>query len=330
MRLRQRLLPLLAAFAAACSDLPTDVADTVGLHATETGLSARVAPYARSALFREAIDAVMAAEGPQLLWRRTAPLRVHSASARAAQARGDSTAQLAAERMHREAQVGFMAYALGDARIDDVAHQVRNAVSEARVRVDALRAAGHNVTRAAALVQDAEVLLAGGASQPVDVLSAALEAADILDRLDQVLRSVERLPSLDELFAATIADVRNAAGPRAARALLAEHQTLVREAQSALANGGRVRAHDRLQEVRERQVRIIAQRIGAVGVRQHVDAIVAAEKALSGSPDERRRVVARDYLEQATSSLARGDVARALERAAVAAEIVNALAAESS
>src|SRR5690606_8739340 len=262
-------------------------------------------PYARSALFREAIDAVMAAEGPQLLWRRTAPLRVHSASARAAQARGDSTAQLAAERMHREAQVGFMAYALGDARIDDVAHQVRNAVSEARVRVDALRAAGHNVTRAAALVQDAEVLLAGGASQPVDVLSAALEAADILDRLDQILRSVERLPSLDELFAAAIAGVRNAAGPRAARALLAEHQTLVREAQSALANGGRVRAHDRLQEVRERPVRIIAQRIGAVGVRQHVDAIVAAEKALSGSPDERRRVGAR-----AGFGCPRGDSAR--------------------
>ncbi|HEU5209498.1 MAG TPA: hypothetical protein VFU06_08810 [Longimicrobiales bacterium] len=320
----------MATLPAACGDLPTDVTDTTGLHATETGLSAQVSPYSRSAVFRAAIDAVIETEGSQLLWRRTASLRAHSAAARAAQERADTAAQLAAEQMHRDAQVAFMAYALGDARIDDIVHQVRGAVDDARMRLDVLRTGGHDVTRAAVLVQDADALLARSGSQPVDVLATALDAADVLARLDQILRSVERLPSLDELFAATISEVRESAGPRAARALLAEHQTLVREAQGALADGGRVRAHDRLQQVRERQVRIVAQRMGESGVRRHVGAVVAAEKALQGFADERRRVVARDYLDQAISALARGEVARALDRAAVAAEIVNALAAESS
>ncbi len=270
MRLRRTLLALVATLPAACGDLPTDVADTTGLHTTETGLSAQVAPYSRSAVFRAAIDAVIETEGSQLLWRRTASLRAHSAAARAAQERGDTTAQLAAEQLHRDAQVAFMAHALGDARIDDIVHQVRGAADDARMRLDVLRTGGHDVTRAAVLVQDADALLARSGSQPADVLATALDAADILARLDQILRSVERLPSLDELFAATISEVRESAGPRAARALLAEHQTLVREAQGALADGGRVRAHDRLQQVRERQVRIVAQRMGEGGVRRHV------------------------------------------------------------
>jgi len=328
MRPRRIILPLLAALVAACDDLPTEVVDTVALHATETGLSADAASWSRSALFREAIDAAMGAEGPHLLWRHTAPLRTHSAAARAAQARGDVESQLAAEEAHRAAQVRFIAQTLGDARVDDVAHQVRGAMDDARVRLDALRAGGHNVMRAAVLVQDADALLTQG-SEPEGVLAAALDAADLLARLDHLLRSLERIPSLDELFAATISDVRQSAGSRAARAMLAEHQTLVREAQSALANSGRVRAHDRLQQVRARQVRVIAQQIGEVGVRRHVDLVTAAESALHGAADERRRVIARDYLEQAVSALARGDNERALDRAAVAAEIVNALAAES-
>ncbi len=328
MRPRRILLPLLAALVAACDDLPTEVIDTVALHATETGLSADAASWSRSALFREAIDAVMSAEGPQLLWRHTAPLRAHSAAARAAQARGDVETQLTAERAHRTAQVRFIAHVLGDARIDDVVHQVRGAIDDARIRLDALRAGGHDVMRAAVLVQDADALLAHG-SEPERILAAALDAADLLARLDQLLRSLERLPSLDELFAATISDVRESAGSRAARALLAEHQTLVREAQSALASGGRIRAHDRLQQVRAGQVRIVARQIGELGVRRHVDVVVAAETALQGAVDERRRVIARDYLEQAVSALARGDTEKALERATVAAEIVNALAVES-
>ena len=330
MHARRVLLPLLAAAAAACSDLPTDVVDEVGLHATATGLRADVEPWARSAVFRESIDAVLAAEGPQLLWRRTAPLRTHSAAARAASMRGDTAAQIAAERAYNEAQIRFMTHALGDARIDDLTHQVSSAIDDARERLDLLRAGGNDVTRAAVLVQDVDALLAQSGSQPARVLAAALDAADALARVDPLLRSLERLPSLDELFAATLADVRESAGPRAARALLTEHQTLVREAQSALANGGRLRAHDRLQQMRARQVRIVARRIGEEGVRRHVAEVLAAEASLQGAMSERRRVIARDYLEQAVTALGRGDTERALDRAAVAAEIVNALAAEPS
>ncbi len=326
MRSRSVILPVLALLAASCSDLPTDVVEAVGMHATAAG--AGVVAYSRPAVFGEAIDAVLAAEGPQVLWRRTAVLRAYSAAVRAADVRGDTAAQLAAERGYREAQVRFMADGLGDARIDDVTHQVRSALQDARSRLDVLRAAGDDVTRAAALVQDADVLLAREASQPAAVLAAALEAADVLARLDPLLRSLERLPSLDELFAATLADVRASAGPRAARALLAEHQALVREAEGALANGGRVRAHDRLQRVRARQVRIVARRIGEAGVERHVAAVLAAEASLEGLREERRRVVARDYLAQAVTALGRGEAERALDRAAVAAEIVNALAAE--
>src|SRR5690606_17512639 len=117
-------------------------------------------------------------------------------------------AQIAAERAYNEAQVQFMTHALGDARIDDLTHQVSGAIDDARARLHLLRSSGHDVTRAAVLVQDADALLAQGGSEPGQVLAAALDAADALARLDPLLRSLERLPSLDELFAATLADVR--------------------------------------------------------------------------------------------------------------------------
>ncbi len=328
MRSRLNLLPLLAFFAAGCSDLPTEVVDAVGLHATELGLRADVEPYSRAALFREAIAQVIDAEGPRALWQRTGALRRQAAAARAAQARGDSPAQVAAEREHRVAQLAFIAATLGDARIDDVSREVQTALADARARLAIEGAEGRDVTRAAALIEEAAAMLASAAPGPVGVLSATVDAADALARSDQLLRALTRLPSLDDLFAAAIADVRRDAGPQAARALLAEHQTLVREAQSALANGGRVRAHDRLEDVRARQVQIVVQRIGGTGVTRHVAGVVAAERAMAGSERDRRRVIARDYLAQAADALQRDQLERALDRAVIAAEIVNALVAE--
>lgn len=328
MRSRLNLLPLLALLVAGCSDLPTEVVDAVGLHATELGLRADVAPYSRAALFREAISQVIDAEGPRVLWQRTGALRRHAAAARAAQTRSDTAAHIAAERQHRTAQLTFIAATLGDARIDDVSREVQTALDDARARIAAARAEGQDVTRAASLIEDAAVSLAHAGAGPVGVLAAAVDAADALTRSDQLLLALNRLPSLDDLFAAAIADVRRAAGPQAARALLAEHQTLVREAQSALANGGRVRAHDRLQDVRARQVQIVVQHIGGTGVARHVAGVLAAERAIAGNERERRRVVARDYLQQAVDALQREQLERALDRAVIAAEIVNALTAE--
>lgn len=70
MRFRPTTLPLLAALALACgNDLPTELTAPARLQATELGLRADVAPYSRSALFREAVERVATAEGVAVLWK---------------------------------------------------------------------------------------------------------------------------------------------------------------------------------------------------------------------------------------------------------------------
>lgn len=331
MRLRSVSLPLLAALALACSsDLPTELTAPAHLQATELGLRANVAPYSRSALFREAVERVATAEGMAALWSETAELRRHASAARSARARGDIGQQLAAERAHRQAQLQFSASALGDARIDDVHREVRLALAATRARVVAAQATGRDVTRAALLVEEASAALADDGASPVAILAGATAAADVLDRADQLLQAVNRIPSIDDLFAAALSDVRREAGGRAARALLSRYQTLVREAEHALGADDRMDAQARLQAVRSEQVRIVAERLGSDGVRRHVSAVRTAERSLAQESTDVRRSVARDKLTEAATALQRGDIERALERATLAGEIVNALRAEGS
>ncbi len=328
MRVRPVLLPLLTVLAVGCSDLPTELAEPASLHATELGLRANVRPYARAALFRDAVERVARQDGVAALWRQTAELRAHAAAARAADARGAADAQIEAEQAHRRAQVRFTASALGDARIDDVAREVRLALTDARAAVAASQAAGTAVARAASFLDEAAERLDRAAATPVAILDAAMDAADLLDRTDQLLLSVSRLPSIDDLFARAISDIRRDAGPVAARALLGEYQTVVREAEQALRSDGRVRTHERLSAARAKQVSVVAGRIGEDGVRRYLARVRAAENALRVSPAERRREIARDLLGQSVSDLRAGRIERALDRAAMAGEIVNALAAE--
>lgn len=331
MRFRSVSLPLLAALALACSsDLPTELTAPARLQATELGLRANVAPYSRSALFREAVERVAQADGMAALWSETARLRRHASAARTARARGDAAGQLAAERAHRQAQLHFSASALGDARIDDVNRAVRLALEAVRTRVLAAQAAGRDVARAAELVEQASAALSAGAATPVAILSGATDAADALDRADQLLEAVNRIPTLEDLFAAALSDVRREAGGRAARALLSRYQTLVREAERALAAHDRLHAHSRLEQVRSEQVRIVVERIGGDGVSHHLSLVRVAEQALGEHADGVRRAVARDKLAEATTALRRGDLERALERATLAGEIVNVLRAETS
>lgn len=323
------MLPLLATLAvSACGDLPTDLATDAPLRATELGLSATVAPYSRAALFEEAVERVGRTDGVAVLLRQTTVLREHARAAQHARARGDTSHQRLRERAHRQAQIRFTAQALGDARVDDVAHEVRAAVENARLRVTAAESQGRDMTRARTLVEEAAARLTDPLPTPAGILEAATDAADLLERVDQLLLAMGRLPSLADLFASAVSDLRRDAGADAARALLAEHQTVVRAAEHAVAAAGRVRAHQRLRELRAAQVRFVAERLGRDGVVRHVLAVSAAEQELPGRDGDRRRAVARDYLDQARVALRSDDLERALDRSTIAAGIVNALALE--
>jgi hypothetical protein len=329
MPFRSTMLPLLAALAVvACNDLPTGLTTDAPLHATELGLSARVAPYSRAALFAEAVERVGRSEGLVVLLRRTSSLREHARAAQHARARGDTARQRLEELAHREAMVRFTAQALGDARIDDVAHEVRAALAAARTRVSAAESQGRDMTRARTLIEEAAARLADPLPAPAGILASASDAADLLAQVDRVLLAMGRLPALDDLFARAVSELRRDAGADAARALLAEHQTVVRAAEHAVATAGRVRAHQRLRELRAAQLRFVIERLGRDGVVRHVLAVSAAEQRLAGGDRDRRRVVARDYLEQARAALRNDDLQRALDRSTIAAGIVNALAVE--
>jgi hypothetical protein len=327
MPIRRILILLLPLAVAACDDLPTEAALDPSVVATELGLRARVPSYARGTLLREAVRAVAIEDGASMLWRRTAELRAQDAAARAARDAGQMDAQLEAESARRAAELVFIASTLGDARLDDVQRDVRVALEDLQGRVAMVRASGHDVTRAAALLADAERLLAAsaaGAPSRVEALGAALDAGDVLQRAQQLLDAVTRVRTLDDLFAEVLSDVRRESGADAGRALLAHYQTYVREAEQAMASRDRERAHDRLKRVRAEQLRIITQRLGSGGVADYIAEVTAAEAVLQ-MPDRHQRALAREHTIQAEQALRQGRLDVALERAALAAELISAL-----
>lgn len=318
------LLPL--AFAA-CDDLPTEVPAESPVVATDLGLRARVPSYARSALLREASRVVAVEEGASELWRRTATLRAQEIVARAALAAGDAPAQLTAEAERRAAELAFIAGTLDDARLDDVQRDVRVAAVELEARLAAAREGGHDVARAQTLLADAERVLAesaGAGASRVAQLGAALEAADALQRAQQLVDAVARVRTLDDLFGQVLADVRRENGMDAARALLASYQTHVRQAEQAIAAEERERAHELLKRMRAEQLRIVTQRLGSSAIAAYIREVSGAEATLV-TPDRRQRALAREHVLQAERAFRDGELSDALARAALAAELISAV-----
>ena len=328
MMLNRRFAFLLLPLAlAACDDLPTEAPAESSMVATELGLRARVPAYARSTLLREALRVVAVEKGAPELWRRTAALRAQEIVARAALAAGDEPAQLSAEAERRAAELAFIAATLDDARLDDVQRDVRDAALELQARLAAARESGHDVARAQTLLADAERILAASAeadASSVALLAAALDAGDVLQRAQQLVDAVARVRTLDDLFGQVLADVRRENGMDAARALLANYQTHVREAEQAIASDERERAHDRLKRMRGEQLRIVTQRLGSSAIAGYIREVSGAEAALV-APDRRQRALVREHVLQAERAFRDGRMSDALARAALAAELISAV-----
>ena len=325
--MRRSFLILLPLALAGCEDLPTELSSEAPVVTTELGLRAHVPSYARSALLREALRTAIATESAATLWSRTAELRAQDALARSARDAAQPDVQLAAETARRAAELELIAATLGDARLDDVRRDVAVALEELQARLVPVRASGHDVTRVEALLHDAEKLLASNLSARASraaTLGPVLEAGDAIQRAQQLVDALTRVPSLDDLLATVIADVRRASGADAARALIGPYQTWVREAEHAIASQDRERAHDRLKRMRGEQLRIITQHFGASGVADYVAEVRAAQAALV-TRDRQQMTLAREHALQAEYALQRGDLREALERAALAAELVSAL-----
>lgn len=220
---------------------------------------------------------------------------------------------------------------------DLVVQTVRGVTDEAarlRVRRDMLAGSGIDAPEANAILEDLPVLLARArtASNHIEALDAATRAAAHLDRMHGALAGAARLPTLTDLFDDAAARLQS----RARHDLVVESDELRDAAADALRSGVRDHAHETARAARDAQIRVVIEALGpdvvadVIGWGQHrvreQEMKLAAESAVRDvSRLERMNASAGDMLQRADLQLRRGNSAAALDLAAHAADLLNAL-----
>jgi hypothetical protein len=220
---------------------------------------------------------------------------------------------------------------------DVVASTIRGVTEEAaylRLRRDALAGSGIAAPEATALLEDLPVLLARArtATNDMDALDAATRAAERTDRMRDAIAGAARLPSLGDLFA----DATSRLEARALHHLVDESDALRSAAEAALRSGEREHAHTAATAARDAQIRVVLAGLGpdavadVIGwgqhrVREQEQRLGAAATIRDVSRLERMNASAGDMLQRADIQLRRGDSAAALDLAAHAVDLLNAL-----
>jgi hypothetical protein len=222
---------------------------------------------------------------------------------------------------------------------DVVAQTIRRVSEEAarlRARRDMLAASGIDAPEASAILEDIPILIARAQSVSTDIeaLDAATRAAARTDRMHAALAGAARLPSLTELFD----DAADRLQMRAQHELVAESDELRAAAEDALLSRERSEAQQAARAARDAQIRVVLEALGpdvvadVIGWGQHrVRDQQERLEAESGIRDvsrlERMNASAGDMLQRADLQLRRGNSAAALDLAAHAADLLNALEA---
>lgn len=215
---------------------------------------------------------------------------------------------------------------------------IRGVADEAaalRIRHDVLARSGVVAPEAAEILEDLPVLLAraGSAENDLEALDAATRAASRTHRMRDALAGAARLPSLDDLY-------EDATGRLKADAplhrLVEESSALRAAAEDAVRSGEREQAHDAATAARHAQIRVVLAGLGPDVVADMIDwgrqrvreqaktlAAVAAVRDVSRL--ERMNASAGDMLHRAERELRSGSSAAALDLAAHAVDLLNAL-----
>ena len=223
---------------------------------------------------------------------------------------------------------------------DDVVQRTIRGVSEdvaiLGAHTEALASSGIAVPEAAALLKELPDLLdlARAASSDIEALDAATRAAAQTDRMRDAIAGAARLPSLQDLF--DDAARRLTAGSTADA--LAEVNALRAAAQAAAQSDDPVHAQAAAEAARSAQISVVIAVLGPDAVADVIDwsgqrvgeqeqKLAAAAALRDVSRLERMNASASDMLRRADMRLRRGDSAGALDLAAHAVDLLNALEA---
>ncbi|HSJ33373.1 MAG TPA: hypothetical protein VK933_18175 [Longimicrobiales bacterium] len=222
---------------------------------------------------------------------------------------------------------------------DVVSRTIRGVSEEAATLAahsEALAQSGIAVPEAAAILEGLPDLLsrARTASSDIEALDAATRAAARTDRLRDALAGAARLPSLQDLF-------DDAARRMTARSIpdaLAEVSALRAAAHEAAQSDDRAHAQTAAEAARSAQISVVLAVLGPDAVADVIDwggqrvgeqeqKLAAAAAVRDVSRLERMNASASDMLRRADLRLRRGDSAGALDLAAHAVDLLNALEA---
>jgi hypothetical protein len=188
--------------------------------------------------------------------------------------------------------------------------------------------------QAAELVSRAHAALRG--SDYTAALDQATRASDVLDGVTHFLITLERIPALETQFAEAAARLSRERGSLAAQRMLVRLDAANQEARAALRSGDRERARQRLEVVRQEQIRIVLDVHGSRAVSRLLDQVETGLLATRPRIDElaqtrpaeranRMLAEAGSLHARAQRAFARGDPARALDLASHAAGLINAV-----
>ncbi|HSK17640.1 MAG TPA: hypothetical protein VK912_00760 [Longimicrobiales bacterium] len=220
---------------------------------------------------------------------------------------------------------------------DVVRRTIRGVSEEAAIlgaRSEALAQSGIAVPEAAAILKDLPDLLdlARTASSDLEALDAATRAAARTDRMRAAIAGAARLPSLQDLFD----DAARRLALRSAPDALAEVNALRAAAHDAARSDDRAHAQAAAEAARSAQIGVVLAVLGPDAVadvidwsRRRVDEqeqkLAAAAALRDVSRLERMYESASDMLRRADMRLRSGDNAGALDLAAHAVDLLNAL-----
>lgn len=295
--------------------------------------AARGAPNTLPVLFNEALRTAQHRLGEDALNAALATWESRQAEVQAAYAARDPAAVQAKLQALRTEEIGFVIRVLGDEVVTRALSEANVALADARRRIMEAAQQGARVASAEASAAEISQLLSRAtalvAADPAASLQVVTEAARLLASIDDTIIELRRLRGVEALFPEVAAQLR----PEELRG----HARLQGEAQTALRNGQRDLAGQKLEAVRAEEIRLVlkatenrasVQLLGQVAssigeLRNSIRAL--DENDADAMRLERMLATAHDLHQQARTAEATGDHATALDLGSHAAGLLNSM-----
>jgi hypothetical protein len=331
---------------AACEGTPSDPlserADLMALAGVNVANGRQPAPLSLSGLLFASVHKVYSEHGASAARALVGDLRRLQGEARSAQASRDrEDAAMRLRAVHQE-ELQIVLRVLGTGIVERTIHSTAADGERLRSAISAAELAGAHIAEAGALFRQLDAALAeaagaADADRHLAALDAATRAAALADGVRILLAQANRIPELDDLFAASVSVLREREGGASAPASLARYRELRRAADATVGSGDRERAHESLRALRAEQVDVVLRVLGPDAVRRMLDAFgwaaAEADAALAAqrragrdiSRLERMSYSARDLRDRAEAAFRSGDAATALDLGSHGIGLLNAL-----